>query len=95
LAVMTTVSVDVTADVVAVNVVDEDPAGIVADAGIVAAVELAERPITAPPDGAAPDSVTVQVLGAPPVTAPGAHWMDESVTAGDVTVNDAVWVAPL
>ena len=92
---MTTVCVEVTADVVAVNVVDEDPAGIVADAGTAAAVELSDRLMTAPPDGAAPDSVTVQVLGAPPITVPGAHWMDDSITPGDVTVNDAVWVAPL
>ena len=92
---MTTVSVEVTADVVAVNVVDEDPAGIVADAGTVAAVELSDKLTTAPPDGAAPDSNTVQMLDAPPVTVPGAHWMDDSVTADGVTVSDAVWVAPL
>jgi hypothetical protein len=92
---MTTACVEVTADVVAVNVVDDDPAGIVADAGTVAAVELSDRPTTAPPDGAAPDSVSVQVLDAPPVTVPGAHWRDNSVTEGDVTVKDAVWVTPL
>jgi hypothetical protein len=70
---MITAWVDVTADVVAVNVVDEDPAGIVAEAGTVAAVELSDRLTTAPPNGAAPDRVTVHVLDAPPVTVPGAH----------------------
>jgi hypothetical protein len=90
-----TVSVELTADVVTVNVVDKDPAGIVVDAGTVAAVELSDRPITAPPDGAVPDRATVQVLEPPPVTVPGVHWMDDSITPEDVTVNDAVWVAPL
>jgi hypothetical protein len=92
---MTTVCVEVTAEVVAVNVVDEELAGIVTEAGTVTAVELSDGLMTAPPDGAVPDSVTVQVLDAPPVTVPGAHWMDDSITPGDVTVNDAVWVAPL
>jgi hypothetical protein len=92
---MTTVCVEVTAEVVAVNVVDEELAGIVTDAGTAAAVELSDKLMTAPLDGAVPDSVTVQVLDDPPVTVPGAHWMDDSITPGDVTVNDAVWVAPL
>ena len=93
---MTTACVEVTVDVVAVNVVEEDPAGIVADAGTVAAVELSDRLTTAPPDGATADSVSVQVLDAPPVTVPGAHWMDESVTVdAGVTVRGAVRAVPL
>ena len=67
----------------------------VIDEGTVTAVLLPERPMTAPPDGAAPDSATVQVLDNPPATVPGAHMIDESVTAGEVTVKDPVWVAPL
>jgi hypothetical protein len=93
---MTTACDDATADVVAVNVVDEDPAGIVAEAGTVAAGELSDKLTTAPPDGAAPESVSVQVLDAPPVTDPGAHWMDESVTVdAGVTVSSAVRAVPL
>jgi hypothetical protein len=91
---MTTVCVEVTVDVVAVNVVDEELAGIVTDAGTVTAVELSDRLMTAPPDDAAPESVIVHVLDAPPITVPGAHWIDDSIKP-DVTVNDAVWVAPL
>jgi hypothetical protein len=87
--------VDVTAEVAAVKVAEEAPAARVTDAGTATAVLLSERLTTAPLDGAAPDSATVQVLAAPPITVPGAHRMDESVTAGAVTVNDPVWVAPL
>ena len=46
-------------------------------------------------EGAAPDSATVQVLATPPITVPGEHRIDESVTAAEVTVKDPVWVAPL
>jgi hypothetical protein len=57
-------------------------------------VLLSERLTTAPPVGAAPESATVQLLDTPPNTVKGAHWSDKSVMAGEVTVNDAVWVAP-
>ncbi len=86
---------DVTAEVAAVKVAEEAPAAMVTDAGTATAVLLSERLTTTPLDGAAPDSATVQVLAAPPITVTGAHWSDKSVTAGDVTVNDAVWVVPL
>ena len=76
--------------------VEEDPAEIVADAGTVAAVELSDRLTTAPPDGAAPESVSVQMLDAPPITIPGAHWRDESVTVdAAVTVRSPVRAVPL
>ena len=71
------------------------PAAIVTDAGTVAAVELSERATTAPPEGAAPESVTVQVLDAPPVTEPGAHCIDVRVITGAVTVSAAALVTPL
>ena len=66
----------------------------VIDEGTVTAALLSERPTTAPPVGAAPVSATVQVLETPPITVPGAHRIDESVTVGEVTVKDPVWVAP-
>jgi len=64
------------------------------DKGTVTAVLLSERLTTTPPVGAAPVSATVQVLATPPITVAGAHWRDESATAGAVTVKDAAWVAP-
>ena len=67
----------------------------VTDEGTVTTLLLSVRTMTAPLDGAVPDSATVHMLAAPPITVPGAHWRDESVTAGDVTVNDEVWVVPL
>jgi hypothetical protein len=45
----------------------------VIDEGTVTAVLLSERLTTAPLEGAAPDSVTVQELDTPPATVPGAH----------------------
>ena len=62
-----------TAEVEALKATDVAPAGIVVVAGTVAAALLLEREATAPPAGAEPESVTVQVLGVPPVTAAGAH----------------------
>ena len=66
----------------------------VIDEGTVTAVLLSERLTPAPPAGAAPVSATVQVLETPPITVAGEHRMDESVTVGEVTVKDPVWVAP-
>jgi hypothetical protein len=81
--------------VAAAKVAEDAPAGMVIDDGTVTAVLSDERLTAAPLDGAAPDSATVQVLATPPTTVPGAHWSDRSVTEGDVTVKDAVRVAPL
>ena len=53
--------------------VDEDPAAMVVDAGTVAAAFELDKPTAAPPKGAGPDSVTVQMLDAPPRTVAGAH----------------------
>ena len=85
---------DTTAEVAAVKVAEEAPAVMVIDEGTVTAVLLSERLTTAPPVGAAPVSATVQVLEIPPITVPGAHRIDKSVTVGEVTVKDPVWVAP-
>ena len=73
MAVITTDRVTDTAEVDAVNVVDSDPAGTVTDAGTVTTILLSDRLMTAPPNGAAPDSVTVQVLESPPITVAGKH----------------------
>jgi hypothetical protein len=63
----------VTLDVDAVAVAEEDPDAIVIDAGIVAAAFELDKVTVAPPAGAEPDSVTVHMLGVPPVTVPGEH----------------------
>ena len=73
MAVIATDRVVETAEVDAVNVVDEDPAGTVTKAGIVTTILLSDRLITAPPKGAGPDSVTEQVLELPPITVAGEH----------------------
>ena len=73
MAVIATDRVTETAVVDAINVVDEDPAGTVTDAGRVTTILLSVRLMTAPPKGAAPESVTVQVLESPPITVAGEH----------------------
>ena len=55
-----------TLEVAALKVVEEDPPGIVVEMGTVTAALLLDRAMTAPPAGAGPESVTVQVLGVPP-----------------------------
>ena len=57
-----------TAVVVTENVADVCPAKIVTDVGTVPFAELVAKPITAPPDGAAPVKVTVPVTEVPPLT---------------------------
>jgi hypothetical protein len=83
--------------VVTVNVALEAPAGTVTLAGTVAtAVLLLESATTAPPDGAAPLSVTVASEVLPPVTLVGLRTSEESVTplACGVTVSAAPLVTP-
>jgi hypothetical protein len=72
-AVIATERVADTAEVDAVNVADEDPAATVTEAGVVTTILLSDRLMTAPPKGAAPDSVTEQVLELPPITVAGKH----------------------
>ena len=83
-----------TAVVVAVKDPEELPAPTVRVAGTLTVALLLESPTLAPPHGAAPDSVTVHVLLAPPTTVAGAQLSDEIVTAGGVTVMEAVEDAP-
>jgi hypothetical protein len=62
-----------------------------------APVLLLERETCAPPDGAAPLSVTVPLEELPPMTLVGLRLSAESVTGGGgagLTVSEAVFVAP-
>jgi hypothetical protein len=71
------------------------PPATVTFAGTCAAALLLERVTTAPPEGAAPLSVTVPVELTPPITLAGFTDTDESVTvATGVTVRVADWVVP-
>ncbi len=85
--------------VLTVNVALVTPAATVTlDGTLAAVVLLLERVTTAPPDGAAPLSVTVPVEEFPPVTLVGLTESEESVAAGGgagVTVSDADLVTPL
>ena len=89
-----------TALVLTENVALVAPAAIVTLDGVLAAVVLLlESVTTAPPDGAAPLSVTVPVEDCvPPTTLVGFSVSEESVGAGGgagVTVNEADFVTPL
>ncbi len=88
----------VTVDVDVVNVALVAPAAIVTLAGTVAAVVLLlDRETTAPPAGAALESVTVPRELAPPVTVAGLRLTACRLAGGGtgVTVNVAVRVVPL
>ena len=84
--------------VLTVNVALVAPAAIVTLDGVLAAfVLLLESVTTAPPEGAAPLSVTVPVEEFPPVTPVGLTESEESVGAGggaSVTVSEADLVTP-
>ena len=88
----------VTALVLTVKVAVVAPAATVTLAGTRAtAVLLLERETCAPPEGAAPLSVTVPVEDCtPPVTLVGLSAREASVTEGGagLTVSDAVFVVP-
>jgi hypothetical protein len=81
-----------TAEVATANVAEVAPAGMVTDAGTVAAAELEVSRTTAPPVGAGPLRVAVPCAPVPPMTELG-----ETVTpvggAGS-TVSVAVLVVP-
>jgi hypothetical protein len=79
---MLTAVVFETGDVVTVKVLLVAPAGTVTLAGTVTPAELSESVTTAPPEGAAPLSVTVPVDEAPPTTVDGLSESVEMVTAG-------------
>ena len=82
--------------VVTVKFVLEDPAATVTLGGTLAAdVLLLDRVTTAPPEGAAPDSVTVPCDVPPPMTLVGLSVSNDNVTGGGgLTVSDALLVAP-
>ena len=82
-----------TAVVETVKLADDAPAGTVTLAGSEVAEELSETATDAPPDGAGPASVTVQVLGSVPATAAGEHVIEE--TTNGWTVTEAVAELPL
>jgi hypothetical protein len=84
-----------TAEVVAWKVPVVAPAAMVRGVTTVADAELLARVMDAPLEPALADRVTVHVLEAPPTTVAGAQLTEEIVTAGGVTVRDAVWEEPL
>ena len=83
-----------TAVVVAVKDPEEFPVPTRSVAGTLTVALLLDSPTLAPPPGAAPDSVTVHVLLAPPTSVAGVQLSDEIVTAGGFTVRDAVEDVP-
>jgi hypothetical protein len=84
----------VTVNVDAGKVAEESPAPIMVDAGTVAeAVTLDAAEIKAPPVGADPDKVTVQVLAVPPWTEAGLQLTEDKL--GPVEAPGTVIVPPL
>jgi hypothetical protein len=63
----------VTAEVDAVNVVEDEPPAMLTFAGTVTAVLFRDTAKVIPPVGAGLDSVTVQLLEDPPATVAGRH----------------------
>jgi hypothetical protein len=83
-----------TEEVDAVKVADEEPAGTATEAGTLTVVLLEEIPTDAPPDGAGPESVTVQVLLLPPATVAGAQLGILNTRDVELMLIDVVTVAP-
>jgi hypothetical protein len=71
-----------------------DPAAMVTDAGTVSAGLLAETATIDPPEGANPESVTVQVDVAPEARVPGEHCNADTVTGAGIIVSAAVLETP-
>ena len=63
-------------------------AATVTEAGVVSAELLSEKEMAAPPEGAAAERVTVQVLEAPELTVVGEHCRPET-TRGAAMVREA------
>jgi len=93
LAVMVALVVELTVDVLTVNVAEVLPAGMVTVAGAVADDWLLERVMTKPPVGAAEPMVTVPVDELPPETLVGFSVSDDN--PGAFTVNPALATTPL
>jgi hypothetical protein len=79
LAVITADWFEVTAEVEAVNVEEEDPAGTVTEAGTVTDVLLSAKLTTAPPAGAPAVRFTVQMELAPPTIDAGLQATEDNV----------------
>ena len=90
MAVIVTTTGALTAEVVAWKFAVLAPAAMFRVAGTVTDAELLARVIDAPPEPAFADRFTVHVLGPPPTTVAGVQLTEEIVTAGGVTVMDAV-----
>ena len=67
-----------------------EPAATVMDAGTVSAGLSSATATAKPPEGATPDSVTVQADVAPDARLAGEHCKADTVGGGGVTVTDAV-----
>lgn len=76
------------------NVAEVDPAAIVTEGAAVSSVLLLERVTVAPPEGAVPLRVTVQVLVAPDVRLTGLQPKVASATGGAVNIKLAVCDPP-
>jgi hypothetical protein len=85
----------VTAEVITVNVTEEDPASIwEVLLGMTAALLLLESTMVAPAAAGAA-SITVQTLGVPPTTVAGTHRSEGRLVMGAVTERGAVTWPPL
>lgn len=94
-AVTTAVAFAVTVPAVAVKVAEVADAATFAEAGTVSIELLSETATDAPPEGAGPESFTVQVLLAPDAKVVGVQVSDETVTAAAaVRLNEAVFEPP-
>jgi hypothetical protein len=88
--VIVTVVFAVTPTVLTVKVADDEPAGTVTLAGVVALALLSDRDTTMPPTGARPVKFTVPVEEVPPVTVAGL--IDTELRAAGLMVRFAVAV---
>jgi hypothetical protein len=85
-------------DTEAVKTAVEAPANTVTEAGILTAVLLTDSATTAPPNGAVPASVTVQLADVPEASEDGAHVREDNpagAATGTVTMPPVAEVAML
>ena len=80
----------VTVDVVTCTGIDHVPAGMVTDAGTLAAGELLEKFTTSPPAGAGPWRFTKTSVEKPPATAAGESWTDCTASGSTVILSETV-----
>ena len=79
---------------VAVKLAVVEPAATVTKAGTVSAELLSETATSEPPEGAAPERVTVQVDIAPEKTVLGEHCNADTVTTGGAIVKEVAFQPP-